>query len=90
MNNVEIYTKSYCPYCQRAKELLRIKGISFQEHDITHDPFKETEMRQRARTQTVPQIFIAGTLLGGCSDLFELDEKGALDALLGVSRCSDG
>jgi len=90
MKNVEIYTKSYCAYCQRAKDLLRIKGVRFTEYDVTTDPLKEKEMRQRARMQTVPQIFIAGTSLGGCSELFELDEKGALDELLGISRKSDG
>ena len=84
MNAVEIYTKSYCPYCQRAKELLRIKGVGFTEYDITQDAAKEAEMRQRSGRETVPEIFIGGVLVGGCSDLFDLDEVGELDRLLGL------
>ncbi|BCR03363.1 glutaredoxin 3 [Desulfuromonas versatilis] len=84
MNKVEIYTKSYCPYCKRAKELLRIKGVSFVEYDVTADPLKEKEMQQRSGRQTVPEIFIDGVLLGGCSELFDLDETGELDGRLGL------
>jgi glutaredoxin 3 len=82
MKKVELYTKIYCPYCQRAKELLRIKGVDFIEYDVTGDPDKEAEMQQRAGRNTVPEIFIDNQLVGGCDDLFSLDEKGALDALL--------
>ncbi len=82
MNRIEIYTKSYCPYCQRAKELLRIKGVEFVEYDVTGDPAKEEEMRTRSGRATVPEIFIANTLIGGCSELFDLDESGELDRLL--------
>lgn len=82
MKTVEIYTKSYCPYCRRAKELLRIKGVAFIEYDVTADPLREREMRQRSGRDTVPEIFADGALLGGCDDLFELDENGALDRLL--------
>lgn len=84
MKHVEIYTKSYCPYCDRAKELLRIKQVGFTEYDVTTDPLKEREMRERSGRDTVPEIFVDGRLLGGCSDLFELDEKGELDDLLGL------
>ena len=86
MNPVEIYTKSYCPYCQRAKELLRIKGVAFTEYDVTQDPAKEAEMRQRSGRETVPEIFIGGALVGGCSDLFDRDETGELDRLLGLRK----
>jgi len=82
MSKVEIYTKDYCPYCHRAKELLRIKGVGFEEIDVTHDPDLEKEMRQRSGRTTVPEIFIDGKLIGGCDDLFTLDEKGELDPLL--------
>lgn len=82
MKTVEIYTKNYCPYCRRAKELLRIKGVAFIEYDVTADPLREREMRQRSGRDTVPEIFADGALLGGCDDLFELDENGALDRLL--------
>ncbi|MDO3378033.1 glutaredoxin 3 [Geoalkalibacter halelectricus] len=85
MKRVEIYTKSYCPYCKRAKELLHIKGVEFIEYDVTDDPRKEQEMRQRSGRRTVPEIFIDDSLVGGCSDLFDLDEKGELDRMLGLS-----
>ncbi|MCP3175916.1 MAG: glutaredoxin 3 [Desulfuromonadales bacterium] len=90
MKKVEIYTKNYCPYCHRAKELLRIKGIPFIEYDVTADVEKEREMQQRSGARTVPQIFVAGTGLGGCSELFELDEKGELDQLLGLKPPRNG
>ncbi len=82
MKQVEIYTKGYCPYCSRAKELLRIKQIPFTEYDITEDPAREWEMHRRAGKQTVPEIFIGGTLVGGCAELFDLDERGELDSRL--------
>ena len=82
MKPIEIYTKSYCPYCTRAKELLRIKGVEFVEYDVTSDPAKEQEMRTRSGRTTVPEIFVADRLIGGCNELFDLDEKGELDRLL--------
>lgn len=82
MQHTEIYTKDYCPYCHRAKELLNIKGISFVEYDVTRDSNLESQMRQRAGSHTVPQIFIDAQHIGGCDDLFELDEQGGLDTLL--------
>ncbi|ALC18146.1 Glutaredoxin, GrxC family [Desulfuromonas soudanensis] len=84
MKNVEIYTKSYCPYCSRAKELLRIKEIPYTEYDVTVDPALEEEMRRRSGRETVPEIFVEGQLIGGCSELFDLDEEGELDRLLGL------
>ncbi len=82
MKNVEIYTKSYCSYCHRAKELLRLKGVEFTEYDVTNDPGREQEMRRRSGRTTVPEIFIEGELVGGCTDLFDLDAQGELDRLL--------
>ena len=81
---IEIYTKLYCIYCQRAKELLRIKGVNFIEYDITDDQLKAVEMQQRSQRQAVPGIFINGAPIGGCSELFDLDERGALNPLLGL------
>ena len=80
---IEIYTKAYCAYCLRAKELLRIKGVNFVEHDITDNHPRAVEMQQLGQQWMMPKIFINDSLVGGCIDLFELDEKGALDALLG-------
>ena len=84
MSKVEIYTKNYCPYCTRAMELLRIKGVQFVEYDVTSNPAPEQEMRRRSGRQTVPEIFVDDRLIGGCNDLFELDETGRLDPLLGL------
>lgn len=80
---IEVYTKLYCAYCQRAKELLRIKGMDFIEYDITDDQLKAAEMQLRSQRQTVPGVFINDTLIGGCRELFDLDEQGELDVLLG-------
>ncbi len=84
MKHVEIYTKSYCPYCRRAKELLELKGVRFTEYDVGGDPQKEAEMRQRSGRTTVPEIFADDQLLGGCDDLFALEERGELDDRLGI------
>ena len=81
--SVEIYTKRNCAYCQRAKDLLRIKGVAFVEHDITNDLLKASEMRQRSQRHTVPEIFVNNALIGGCPELFDLDEQGVLDSMLG-------
>lgn len=79
---IHIYTKSYCAYCSRAKELLDIKGVAYTEFDITDDPKLETLMRQRSGDRTVPQIFIGAQHIGGCDELFTLDEQEQLDPLL--------
>lgn len=85
---IEIYTRMYCAYCQRAKELLRIKGINFIEYDITNDRLKAVEMQQRCQQQTIPGIFINDIPIGSCSELFNLDEQGVLDTLLGLAPSS--
>lgn len=84
MKKIEIYTKDYCPYCHRAKDLLRVKGAEFIEYDITNDVIKAREMEERAGKTTVPEIFIDDELLGGCDDLFDLEMAGDLDARLGL------
>ncbi len=87
---IEIYTKFYCAYCDRAKELLRIKGLNFVEYDITDDQIRAAEMQQRGLLQKVPGIFIDGTLIGGCTELFDLNEKGELDAIIGPRMIFEG
>lgn len=82
MQEIHIYIKGYCAYCHRAKELLNIKGVPFTEYDVTDNPELEVEMRRRSGRTTVPQIFIGERHIGGCDDLFALDEKGKLDPLL--------
>ncbi len=83
MTSVTIYTKSWCPYCQAAKELLTEKGVAFEEIEITGKADKRDEMLGRAGGRTtVPQIFIGDRHVGGCDDLHALDRKGELDRLL--------
>ncbi|SMF73364.1 glutaredoxin 3 [Allosphingosinicella indica] len=85
MAKVEIYTKFFCPYCSRAKELLSRKDVAFEEYEITGDGEKRQEMIQRAGGRTtVPQIFIGDRHIGGSDDLAALDREGGLDPLLGA------
>lgn len=86
MPKIEVYTKDYCPYCVKAMNLLRQKGLEFTEIDITNDPEKMTEMMNRAKPRrTVPQIFINDVAIGGCDDLYALEEASKLDAMLAHS-----
>ena len=83
MATVEIYTKPTCGFCHMAKRLLTSKDISFAETNITAQPDKRAEMVQRSNGgTTVPQIFIDGKHVGGCDDLFALEQSGKLDPML--------
>lgn len=82
MAKIEIYTSPFCGYCARAKALLDSKGASYDEMDVMMDDKKRTEMRERSRRTTVPQIFINGAHIGGSDDLAALESQGKLDALL--------
>ncbi len=80
---VELYTTSLCPFCWRAKRLLNEKGIAFEEIDLWQHPKRRSEMLERAEgRRTVPQIFIDGRHIGGCSELMALESDGKLNALL--------
>jgi glutaredoxin 3 len=83
MARIEIYTKAFCGFCARAKQLLAAKGVEFEEYDITMGGPKRAEMLQRTHGRsTVPQIFIDDRHVGGCTDLHELERNGQLDPLL--------
>ena len=83
MQQVEIYTTQFCGYCHRAKGLLKSKGVSFTEYDVSGDPVKRQEMMQRAKGgRTVPQIFIGGKHIGGSDELAALERQRKLDAML--------
>ena len=80
---VEIYTRSFCPYCWRAKHLLDGKGVEYQEIAVDFGGDTRQQMIQRANGRmTVPQIFIAGHHIGGCDDLVTLEREGRLDELI--------
>ncbi len=79
---ITVYVTGWCPYCQRAKQLLTQKGVAFNEVDVDGDPRHRQEMMTRSGRRTVPQIFIGETHVGGCDDLFALDGSGELDRLI--------
>jgi len=83
MSNIKIYTTPICPYCVRAKALLKKKGAAFDEIDVFMDADARQEMEDRSNgRRTVPQIFIGDKHVGGCDDLYALENQGALDPLL--------
>ncbi|MEO7276527.1 MAG: glutaredoxin 3 [Sphingomicrobium sp.] len=83
MNSVEIYTKTFCGYCWRAKMILENKGIAFAEISVDVGGEARDQMLVRANGRsTVPQIFIGETHVGGCDELVELERAGKLDALI--------
>jgi glutaredoxin 3 len=87
MAEVELYTTNWCPYCSRARALLRRKGVAFVDIDIDDDPRRREEMIRRAGGRTsVPQIFIDGEHIGGSDDLAALDSAGELDPRLGGAK----
>jgi glutaredoxin 3 len=80
---VEIYTKTFCPYCWRAKLLLDSKGVAYKEIAVDYGGEEKQVMVQRANGRTtVPQIFVGELHIGGCDDLVALDRDGKLDELL--------
>jgi NADH-dependent peroxiredoxin subunit F len=89
MANMEIYTKDWCPYCAKAKALLKSKGLSYQEIDTTSDEAIQQQMIQRSVRRTVPQIFLDGESIGGYDDLANLNATGELDRLLGIETTMD-
>ena len=83
MQAVKMYTTAVCPYCVRAKQVLKAKGVEkIEEIRIDTDPAARDHMMQITGRRTVPQIFIGDTHVGGCDDLLALDSKGGLIALL--------
>ena len=83
LSKVEIYTWSSCPFCIRAKALLKRKGLNFIEYCIDGDSEAREAMTERANGRSsLPQIFIDNQHMGGCDDLYALDRDGQLDAFL--------
>ncbi len=82
MPTITIYTTTYCPYCVKAKDLLKRKGVSWTEISAEDDDVREAMIVKAGGRRTVPQIFIGDSHVGGCDDLYALDKAGKLDAML--------
>lgn len=82
---VVIYSKTFCPYCDRAKALFKSKGVSYEEIMVDDKPEVYAKLKADTGLMTVPQIFINDKLVGGYTDLSNLDKKGELDELLEIN-----
>jgi len=83
MKPVKMYTTAVCPYCVRAKQILKSKGVDqIEEIRVDVDPAARATMMEITQRRTVPQIFIGDTHVGGCDDLMDLDSRGGLVPLL--------
>lgn len=78
---IDFYTKPHCPYCHRARALLERKAIAFTEHDVSSAEDRQWIIEKTGH-KTVPVILVGDRLIGGCDDLFRLEQSGELDALL--------
>lgn len=85
VNEVLVYTTRRCPFCTRAIDLLEDKGVGYTEIRIDNKPELREEMEERAKRKTVPQIFIGDVHVGGCDDMYKLEDEGKLDGLLGLT-----
>jgi len=82
MKPVVMYSTAYCPFCVRAKQLLKSKGVDFQDIAVDHDYQLRQEMMRKSGQRTVPQIWIGDHHVGGCDELFALERAGELDVML--------
>ena len=82
MADITIYTTTYCPYCVRAKDLLKHKGQTYKEINVEDDALREAMITKAGGRRTVPQIFINDTHIGGFDDMAALDKAGKLDVML--------
>jgi glutaredoxin 3 len=86
MQSVKMYTTAVCPYCIRAKQILKSRGVAqIEEIRVDEDPYQRRVMMDSTGRRTVPQIFIGPTYVGGCDELMALDGRGALVPLLNAA-----
>ena len=89
-HSVTLYSTTFCPFCSRAKALLKAKGVAWDEINLDNDPEqRQTMLRRSGGQRTVPQIFVGERHLGGFDDIAALDAQGRLDAILGLSTSDD-
>jgi glutaredoxin 3 len=82
-NKIEVYTTTYCPYCIKAKQLLKAKKLDFEEINVEGDNEARMLLMQKSGgSKTIPQIFINDKHVGGCDDLYNLEDTGELNKLL--------
>lgn len=87
MANIEIYTTPFCPFCVRAKHLLKSKGVDFKEIDVMMSASKRRKMSEMAGGATsVPQIFVDGEHIGDCDGIHAMDASGQLDSVIGLAK----
>jgi glutaredoxin 3 len=86
MSKVLMYTTAICPYCVAAKNYLKHKGVDYSEVRVDTDPARRTEMMERARRTSVPQIFVGDIHVGGYDDMVALDRAGKFAPLLEAAR----
>ena len=79
---VKIYSSAWCPFCVQAKRLLDSKGVQYDEISVDGQPAMRAQMMQESGRHTVPQIWINDRHIGGCDDLYALEQNRKLDALL--------
>ena len=82
MANITIYTKTYCPYCDRAKALLKSKNKTYKEINLDNDPNEFENLKKKTSLKTVPQIFVNDKCIGGFQELVKLNSSDELDKLL--------
>ena len=83
MSSVKMYTTAVCPYCIRAKQILKARGVEqIEEIRVDADPAARAHMMEITGRRTVPQIFIGGQHVGGCDDIHALEAAGKLDPML--------
>jgi glutaredoxin 3 len=87
---VEVYSSMWCGFCHRAKALLNAKEVTFTEYDVDGDPAGRRQMMERGGGRTVPQIFVDGSPIGGCDELYALEQEGRLEPMLGLNGAGDG
>ena len=88
--DVIMYSTRFCPFCIRAKQLLKKKGVAFRDIPVDGNPVLREQMTREAGSHTVPQIWINGQHIGGCSELMALDMSGDLDNRLNETGADNG